>query len=306
MPVTALAPWFGAKRTLAPEIVREMGRHRMYFEIFCGSCAVLMAKPIVAFETVNDLHADLVNLARVVADEDSCLKLYAIVQRFLVHESFIKEIRGSLVSSEPPAEGEPPDVSRAARYMAVSWLTRNGTAGTERTNHQVCLRYTDRGGSPAIRWRSVKDSIPAWHRRLQNVCIIRRDAFELLDKIDDDAACVVYADPPYLIETLSKTGESKSGRYVHKFADEDHDRLAGKLRRFRKTRVIVSYYDSPRLAQMYPEWTVRRLLTNKAMANPNKRGRDGRIDAPEVLLINGPSVSENLFESALDEIGGIR
>lgn len=44
MKIRAIAPWFGGKRTLAEEIVRELGKHTQYFEPFCGSAAVLFAK----------------------------------------------------------------------------------------------------------------------------------------------------------------------------------------------------------------------------------------------------------------------
>ncbi len=50
--ITAIAPWFGSKRTLAPEIVRRLGLHRAYCEPFCGSMAVLLAKPPCSFELV--------------------------------------------------------------------------------------------------------------------------------------------------------------------------------------------------------------------------------------------------------------
>ena len=36
---TALAPWFGSKRNLAPTIAEELGPHCCYFEPFCGSVA---------------------------------------------------------------------------------------------------------------------------------------------------------------------------------------------------------------------------------------------------------------------------
>ena len=65
--ISALAPWFGGKRTLAPAIVEELGPHTAYWEPFCGSCAVLFAKPPLAFEQINDLHGDLINLAMVFA-----------------------------------------------------------------------------------------------------------------------------------------------------------------------------------------------------------------------------------------------
>ena len=42
MKVTALAPWFGGKRTLAPKVIELLGEHRTYVEPFCGSMAVLL------------------------------------------------------------------------------------------------------------------------------------------------------------------------------------------------------------------------------------------------------------------------
>jgi len=63
MKIKAIAPWFGGKRNLAPRIVELLGKHRVYWEPFCGSMAVLMAKLPCVMETVNDLHADLINLA---------------------------------------------------------------------------------------------------------------------------------------------------------------------------------------------------------------------------------------------------
>ncbi len=42
--ITAIAPWFGGKRTLAPRIIEALGKHTAYWEPFCGSMAVLLAK----------------------------------------------------------------------------------------------------------------------------------------------------------------------------------------------------------------------------------------------------------------------
>jgi len=74
--ITAIAPWFGGKRTLAPAIVQELGKHNTYWEPFCGSLAVLMAKPAVRQETAIDKHYLLTNLARVLAQPVFCQELY--------------------------------------------------------------------------------------------------------------------------------------------------------------------------------------------------------------------------------------
>ena len=69
--IKAIAPWFGGKRAMAPAIVAELGKHTQYFEPFCGSMAVLFAKPPSQKETVCDLHGDLINLANVLQSDQS-------------------------------------------------------------------------------------------------------------------------------------------------------------------------------------------------------------------------------------------
>ena len=57
-----LAPvlWYaGAKWTLAPWIIAHMPPHATYVEPFCGSCAVLFAKPRAAHELVSDRAGEL-------------------------------------------------------------------------------------------------------------------------------------------------------------------------------------------------------------------------------------------------------
>ncbi|MFN0195471.1 MAG: DNA adenine methylase, partial [Planctomycetaceae bacterium] len=44
--IGAIVPWFGSKRNLAPRIVEVIGPHQAYWELFGGSLAVLLAKPV--------------------------------------------------------------------------------------------------------------------------------------------------------------------------------------------------------------------------------------------------------------------
>lgn len=60
MKIKALAPWFGGKRNMAERIVRELGEHRVYWGLCCGSLAVEMVKPPANMETdtVRVLYAE--------------------------------------------------------------------------------------------------------------------------------------------------------------------------------------------------------------------------------------------------------
>lgn len=282
MPIKAVAPWFGSKRTLAPTIVQELGPHRAYWEPFCGSMAVLLAKEPATMETVNDLHGDLINFARVLADEDMAVTLYARMSRFLMHEGLFHEAAHRFRERGHAPAGESPDVERAVDFAICSWMGRNGVAGTSSYNQGFCVRYTKNGGHAATRFQSVVESIPAWHYRLRRVTILNRDGIELLDRIEDADGVVIYVDPPYLV---------KGAKYVHDFDGIAHHKLATALQRFNKARVIVSYYEHPKLAELYPGWTKRPVHTTKALVNQGMRDRSGPTVAPEVLLINGPSYS---------------
>ena len=290
--LTAIAPWFGGKRTMAPLIVEQLGKHRSYYEPFCGSCAVLFAKSHASIEIVNDLHGDLVNLARTLASDD-WRELYERVDRMLICQKWIDDLRERFSTD---FDGTVNDVQRAAEYTALSWMTRNGVAGTARTNYQLCLRWTPNGGGPGIRWRSAVDSVPYWHDRLKGVVITRMDAFEIIPKIDDAAGTALYVDPPYLRSTRGDGGGSV---YQYDFDDaggglfgaaDDHSRLAELLQRFTKARVVVSYYDHPRLTDLYPGWTKIDCARQKNLHVQNRRGQ-GSCEAPEVLLVNGETYS---------------
>jgi len=273
--ITALAPWFGAKRTLAPVIVTEFGPHRTYWEPFCGSMAVLLAKPRCAMETVNDLHGDLVNLARVIQHPLQGPELYRRLRRVLLCEELFQEAAETIKRDLPKLP-----VDRAFDYFVSAWFGRNGVAGTSGYNANFCVRYTNRGGHAATRWRGAVASIPAWRRRLANVTILSRCGIEICERIADESGTVIYADPPYL---------AKGAKYEHDFTTADHERLAAALRRFRLARVVVSYYEHPQLLSLYPGWTKREVYTTKSLVSQGRRDRNNKVQAPEVLLINGPS-----------------
>lgn len=291
MPIKALAPWFGGKRTLAPRIAAELGEHRAYWEPFCGSMAVLLAKPQARREMVNDLHGDLINLAMVVRHEHLGPTLFRMLRRTLFHEDMaaraVHELEhwwGAHVQDPPEAGigkfdamGIGPDTERAYWYFVASWMGRNGFAGTVGGESGFCLRYTASGGDPVVRWRAAVNSIPAWRRRLAGVTITRRGGMEMLEKIPDREGAAVYIDPPYI---------EKSAAYVFDFGGDQHERLRDLVRGFRKARVVVSYYDCPEVRALYDGFTFIDCAMKKATAH----GSGKTAASPEVLIVNGPAI----------------
>jgi DNA adenine methylase len=294
--IKAIAPWFGGKRSLALDIIEEAGEHRSWWEPFVGGISIILQKQRCRQECLNDLHRDLTNLAIVIAS-DRCIDLYDKASRTLycqdLYDSCLRAVEcADFDFAADPAAVTTDQVHRAYCYLALSWMGRNGAAGTARINYQFTMRYTNNGGDSATRWQQVAESIPEWHRRLVGVVISRKDGIELLSKIEDAPGTVIYLDPPYFSEggayehTFSSTGGGM-------FGGDDHAMLAEEAARFKQARVIVSYYDHPRIDHLYPGWTKRRIDARKMLAAQNKRGAN-RAEAPEVLIINGPSYAKGV------------
>jgi DNA adenine methylase len=302
--ITAIAPWFGSKRTLAPDIIAELGPHTNCFEPFCGSCSVLLAKPPARQETVNDLHTDLTNLVRVLSIEFHARRLYQRLEGVIVSDVVLADAHARLMESWEPDAG--PDQDRAFSYFVQCWMMRNGCAGTNigaprSVGTQLAVRFTASGGSPSVRFRNATESIPWWHERLKNVVVLNRDAFKVIPKIEDAPGTVIYVDSPYLAETRSGfAAAGAQSRYLHEFKHgtggalfeaDDHSRLAEALCSFKHARIVVSYYDHDRLHNLYPGWRFEGKTRNKNLSASNGRGTKS-VDAPEVLIVNGPAFEE--------------
>lgn len=300
MLVKAIAPWFGGKRSMAARIARECCQAdgappKAFWDLCCGSMAVSLAMPHCAHHTAVDLHGDLVNLARVIKDPALGPQFYRRLRRQLFTTVTFREAKLTLAAddrlggdlglfADPEERAKLSPLDRAVAFFIVSWQGRNGVAGTERVNYQPCIRWTSGGGAGGVRFANTVASIPAWRRRMRSIFISDHDVFEVLKKIEDQDGTSIYIDPPYL-----RAGDrSGSCKYEHEFDGIDHVRLAKLLHRFARVRVVVSYYDHGLLREWYPGWTFVNCGTQKNLHVQNRRGV-GRCEAPEVLLINGPS-----------------
>lgn len=279
--VNALVPYYGAKRQMAARIVGALGPHQSYLSPFCGSLAVELAKPPCRMEVVNDLHGALVNLVRVVRDDDEGVLLFDRLNRTAFCEELYADSVEYLDAREADAArrvvlvSQPPDGAWAYHYFVASWMGRNGLAGTAReTSTGFCKRFTSGGGDPATRFRNAAACVPAWWERFRNLTVLSEDGIGLCRRFEDAAGAVVYADPPYV---------SKQAQYKHDFTLDQHAELAEALLRFEKTRVVLSYYDDPLVDELYVRRGWNKVLVD---VNKNLSVAAGTEKAPEVLLSN--------------------
>lgn len=235
-------PYFGGKITLAPKIVRLLPRHGHYVEPFCGSLAVLLAKPPSSMETVNDLDGDLMTFWRILRDQPSEL---ARVCALTPHSRAEHQAAYDRTDCD--------DLERVRRLWITLTQGRGGTLRRSGWRHYV--QPTGATGMPAY-LTSYIDRMSAASERLQAVSLECRPALEVIDTYGREADVLLYVDPPYLGSSRSFAGDPRSGtsRYMNEMlGEDDHRELAAALAGCHAS-VVLSGYPSALYDELYHDW----------------------------------------------------
>lgn len=216
-------PYYGGKMSVADRIVDLLPPHRHYVEPFAGSLSVLLAKPAVAFETVNDIHAELMTFWRVLRARP------AELQRVC---ALTPHSRAEYAAAADLAAGD--ELETARRVWVRLSQSRSGLLGKTGWRH-----YIDPAGSSS----SMPDYLDGYvgrlaaaAERLHSVSLECRPALEVIESFGRSAEVCLYVDPPYLGSTRNGTN------YAHEMAAADeHEQLLEALLRAEAAVVLSGY-----------------------------------------------------------------
>lgn len=251
----------GGKFLLAAWVMAYQPPCRVYVEPMAGAASVLLQRPRVYAEVLNDRDEEIVSLFRVLRDPRQATEL----ERLLRLTPF--------AATEFTAAYEPAacPVEAARRLLVRSYL---GFAGHGVFRHPTSFRNnTGRTGSIAAHdWASWPEVVGALSVRLRGVVIENRPATEVI-RAHDAPDTLFYVDPPYVTKTR---GERWQQTYRHELTDDDHRELAAVLRAVRGMVVLSGYPCSLYDVELYPDW---HRVTREARA-------DGARLRVEVLWLN--------------------
>jgi DNA adenine methylase len=249
--------WHGGKWILAPWIISHMPAHRVYVEPFGGAASVLMRKPRSYAEVYNDLDDDVVNLFRVLRSDASG----ALIDQLRLTPFAATEFFAAYEMTDDAVE-------RARRLVVRSFMG----FGSNGVHQKAGFRSNSNrsGTTPARDWVNYPDALAAIVERLIGVCVLNRDAIEVMASHDAPHA-LHYVDPPYLFSTR----KDSAADYAHELTDDQHTDLLAFLRTL-KGKVMLSGYPSPAYDEALPGW---RRVERDALA-------DGASKRTEVLWMN--------------------
>ena len=280
--------WHGRKWRLAPWIIANLPRHRIYVEPFGGAGSVLLRKPRAYAEVYNDLDDEVVGLFRVLRDPASAARLETALR--LIPFSRV-EFRDSYEAGD---DADPVERARRLIVRAYMGFGSNAHATTAVAAKNGFWTYTRAGAgdpgratgfrananrngtTPAHDWANYPDALRAIVARLAGVIIEHRDAI-LVMRQHDSAETLHYVDPPYLHATrsLGNRYDLKHRMYRHELDDDAHAQLLADLQGL-AGMVALSGYPSPMYEAALAGW---RMITCDALA-------DGARPRTEALWLN--------------------
>ncbi len=249
--------WHGGKWNLAPWIISEMPKHRVYVEPFGGAGSVLIRKPRCYAEIWNDLDGHVVNLFQVLRSDQA--------------NELVNLLRLTPFASEEFAQAYQPTncpIERARRLVIRSFMGFGSNGHNRSTGFRSNSNRS--GTTPAHDWSNYPDSLVDIIERLRGVVILNRDACDVMAS-HDGPETLHYVDPPYVFETRADLGKG----YAVELTDSDHETLLDFLDGL-DGMVMLSGYAHPLYDDRLNHWG---RLARKALA-------DGARERTEVLWLN--------------------
>jgi DNA adenine methylase len=185
----------GGKTYLARRHIALMPRHTfIYAEHFVGGGSILMNRPSVALEYINDLDPELINFYTILAHPEAFPELAAeLAKQRHTHATFH--------ASKVKDPGDSP-MQRAVKFATRMRMSRGGLghAYSKSSRFRGIKTHGERMPEGECTWRSFLNNLPRFHERLRHVTITCGDGLERLGELDSRST-LHYCDPPYLQST---------------------------------------------------------------------------------------------------------
>ncbi len=275
----------GGKKYLAKRIVSLFPKHLHFVELFCGGCAVLLARDPNRDWFIDEewkrkngekVPAHLRGCSEVVNDLNGMLTCFwRTLQSPIEFANFQRTVNAVPFSSreyeEAPLRGGVNYMEKYPVPSSVAFFIRARQSMAGRGDCFTPLtRNRTRGGrnAEANAWLNCIEGLPEIHERLKGVVILNDDACKVIRQQDGENT-LYYADPPYMHQVRSSTGEY--GEF--EMNENDHSKLLCTLADI-DGKFILSGYRSELYDDVASTWGWHRVdieIDNKASSAKKKK-----------------------------------
>ncbi|MFS0784762.1 DNA adenine methylase [Bacillus sp. 1P06AnD] len=267
MAIPRILHYPGSKWSMASWIISHMPEHKTYLEPFFGSGAVFFNKSASVIETINDMDSSIVNLFKVIRDQPEALAAGIEWTPFSREEYYAAYESDTGDSLED-----------ARRFLVRCWQAIGGKT-SDRTGWRSLI--SSNGPDVAKEWSKLPEKILLVTNRLKQAQIEHQPAAKLLERYKRKEV-LIYADPPYIIETRTKR------HYKHEMTIDDHVDLLD----------ILDQHPGPVLLSGYAHHVYDDRLKHWHRETLNVAA-EGGAKRQEVLWINPVAIETGTFQQSL-------
>lgn len=222
--MNAILKYPGAKWRITKWIIEQIPEHHSYIEPYFGSGAVFFNKTPSNIETINDIDGDVVNFFRVVRESADELA-YKIFMTPYARAEYERSYEGS----------EKTDIDKAVAFC-IKINMSHGYRCNAKSGWKNDVQGRERSYAVQV-WNKLPEIIMQAAARLKEVQIEQRPALDIIKRFNHQK-CLIYCDPPYLLET-----RNSSKQYNFEMSDKDHEDLLNTVLES-KSKIIISGYES--------------------------------------------------------------
>lgn len=262
--------YWGSKVGMAPWIIDRLPPHDHFIEDCAGSGAVLMAKPPVLAETLNDLYGEVVNFWRVMREPDLAL---ALIERAEFTPYALAEFQhaGIIMALSLPDD---PDVERAWAFLVRMQMAV--VPGRTGWSYGVNGASAKKANTPG-RWANTPERLRGCMERMRHVQVTSWDVIEMIERFDKPGI-LHFVDMPYLDESRPTSTGGSSAYVVDEFP---HGPFVEAMLKSKHASFAITHYAHPYYDLAAP-WTSTDDYDSRRNV-PNGAGRDVKSERLYVL-----------------------
>jgi len=268
----AFLGYIGSKNRIAKHIISHLSatRKQCLVDVFGGSAAITILSEFPK-RVYNDVNGDLVNLFRVMADDDMRYRLLRKLKWTpMSREVFERNYKEFFLPGDNSFRLIENEIDRA---HATFYRMKFCFAGNY-FDGGFAVSPNNRGNIKELySYQNTLRTFSKIGRIFKNTLIEHMDFQKIISLYGNKDDCVLFVDPPYFSKNY----------YVHSMTAVHHEFLASALLDC-KAPVVCTFYDCKELRDLYGEdcW---RYETVKASKNFNPKSKNKTTRTQETILI---------------------
>lgn len=229
--------YFGGKFTWVDWLYKYFPPHIHFLDVFGGSMAVSLNKPLSKINTYNDVNGEVVNFFRVLRDQPE-----ELITKLMMTPISRREYNECWGAVDDPVEW-------ARRFYLRARQSFYGLGGQRQNKgwHAAKEKTEAYLGETVSRWWNAIPKLIEIVERLMSMQIEDKCFRELIPAMDFPEA-FFYLDPPYPEESRASKND-----YRFDFTQNDHIDLATVAKQC-KGMVMISSYDCGLMRELYGDW----------------------------------------------------